>query len=153
LDWTELSYLFAVSALLVSGISPIAVVWFQNKQARQTATLLLASNAQIARRAQLANADTAAALRKIHTLVNSNLTEAEQRELDATRVMLASMREVATLKEDKGLSVSVETRAAMNIAEARIAQLAANLAHKQHQTSVADALEPIDIFSKEVTEV
>jgi len=141
--------LFAVAALLVSAISPLLVVWFQSRLARQTtvrqektAQLLLDSNAKVANAAAHANAETTAALGKIHTLVNSNLTEAQKRELDATRLMLASMREVVTLKEDRAIAIDPETTEAIAIAEDRIRELAGALTHKAAQQLVADAIQP-----------
>jgi hypothetical protein len=143
----EPTYLFAVAALMVSAISPLLVVWFQSRIARstreredRTAALLLNSNAKIAKVAAGANAETAAALGKIHTLVNSNLTDAQKRELSATRVMLASMREVVTLKEDRGIPINAETDQAIQIAEDRIRELASDLVHKDTQTELANGI-------------
>ena len=142
-----LGYLFACAALMVSGLSPLAVVFYQSRLAKantlrqdKTAKTLLDSNAEVADAAAHANADTAAALGKIHTLVNSNLTEAQDRELDATRLMLASMREVVELKEDRGIPVNNDTLEAIEIAEERIRDLAQLIAHKQQQQQLADVI-------------
>lgn len=70
---------------------------------------------------QTSNAETATALSQIYTLVNSNLTAAQLRELDSSRAMLAAMREVITLKGDR--PVAGETLDTVRRVEARIDEL------------------------------
>lgn len=112
-------------------------------QAAEAAELLLAANERVA--AQTAEADraTQARLQQIHVLVNSNLTEAQERELEATRGTLVSMREVVALSRKLGLEPAPDSLRQIESTEARIDILARNLAHKIQQTAVADgAAEP-----------
>lgn len=63
----------------------------------------------------------------IHTLVNSNMTAHMQSELEATVRELAMMREVARLHEEAGRDPTEETRSAMDLTRARVAELRAVL--------------------------
>jgi hypothetical protein len=108
------------------------------KYREDTARLLLESNARVARAAAAAQAETAMTLNTIHTLVNSNLTQAQTRELDATRAMLAAMREVVTLKEDRGVPIAQSTIDAVQQVEKRIGELARDLLYKKEQTAAAE---------------
>lgn len=63
----------------------------------------------------------------IHTLVNSNMTAHMQAELDATVRELTMMREVARLHSDAGRDPSEETVSAIQLTEARVAELRAVL--------------------------
>jgi hypothetical protein len=82
---------------------------------------------------------TAAALAAIHTLVNSQLTTARAEQLDATRVMLASLRELASFKESQGVPVSPEAAEAIELAQQRVDELARAVVYKEAQTDIADA--------------
>lgn len=126
-------------AIISAILGPLILALFQRITANEVARRLLRSNADVARQAKVAHAETTSALNAIHTLVNSNLTSAQHRELDASRAMLAAMREVITLKEDRGVPVAPETIDAVKRAEMRIAELARDLIHKQQQTDIADA--------------
>jgi DNA uptake protein ComE-like DNA-binding protein len=110
----------------------IGVTWWQHR-------ILLRSNRGIARQAAKDAASTTAALGSIHALVNSNLTAARADQLDATRVMLASLRELASYKESQGVAVSQEAAEAIELAQKRVDELARDLVHKQQQTTIADA--------------
>jgi hypothetical protein len=107
-------------------------------QTQVVADQLLESNKTIAATAANAQAGTTASLTAIHTLVNSNLTQAQNRELDATRAMLAAMREVITLKEARGAEISPTTVAAIETVEKRIAVLSHDLSHREVVTAVVD---------------
>lgn len=122
-----LSLIAVFSAIL----GPFVLAMFQRYTAAEVARRLLKSNEAVAKQARLTYEDTATALADIHALVNSNLTSAQRRELDASRAMLAAMREVITMKEDRGMPVTPETLEAINLAEKQIADLARNLAYKQ----------------------
>lgn len=115
----------------VAGVF-IGVTWWQHR-------ILLRSNRGIARQAAEDSASTTAALGAIHTLVNSNLTTARAEQLDATRVMLASLRELASYKESQGVPVSPEAAETIQLAQRRVAELAEDLSHKQEQTEIADS--------------
>lgn len=66
-------------------------------------------------------------LKVVHALVNSNMTAHMQSELDATVRELAMMREVARLHEEAGRDATDETRSAIDLTEARVAELRAVL--------------------------
>lgn len=59
----------------------------------------------------------------IYTLVNSNLLAAQLGELNATRLTLIALRELASFKEVQGFAVSAETSASIETAKARVAKL------------------------------
>jgi citrate synthase len=115
------------------------IAWLQHRSNAKTARELQASNRQVAEQAQKAHVETTTALGAIHTLVNSNLTSAQQRELAAMRDSLKSSREVISLKQDRGMPVTPETLDAIEQVETRISELARDLVHKQEQTDIADA--------------
>jgi hypothetical protein len=66
-------------------------------------------------------------LRVIHALVNSNMTAHMQSELEATVRELTMMREVARLHQEAGRDPTEETRSAIDLTEARVAELRAVL--------------------------
>jgi hypothetical protein len=124
----------------------VAAVGWQNfntskiaKQSMRVGRELLESNNAIYLQASKANFDTTRALASIHTLVNSNLAAAQQRELDATRRDLASLQEVVSLKESQGLPVSVESLTVIEEVKARIAEMTSAATHTEEQTELADS--------------
>jgi Na+-transporting NADH:ubiquinone oxidoreductase subunit NqrC len=86
--------------------------------------------------AEVAAANTSR-LDQIHTLVNSNLTAALQRELDATVVMQVALREVVALKRERGLEPDPESLAVLEDTRRRIEQLTRELEYKVKQTEAA----------------
>lgn len=116
------------------------------KQAEKAAQLLLEDNRRVASQAARTGERMFGSLTyltqqtdRIHALVNSNLTEAQQREMDATTTMLVTMREVMDLKQRQGIEPTPETLAVLDNVEARIAAMSTALDHKRDQTAIADA--------------
>lgn len=107
-------------------------------QAAKAAALLLDANERVAKQSATASEATQGQLRQIHTLVNANLTQAQQQELDATRAMYASMQEVVGLKRKLGAEPSPEALEALEVARARIVQLSRDVAHRIEQTEVGE---------------
>jgi hypothetical protein len=112
--------------------------WLQGRATRQSSRVLLESNRKIASDATQANYDVSQALKSIHTLVNSNLSAAQQRELDANRVTLTALQEVVSLKESQGLPVSQDSRTVIRQVKERIAEMAEAGYHTKQQTDIAD---------------
>jgi hypothetical protein len=108
--------------------------------ARRSAEEIAASNERVALITQQAATETAARLAAIHTLVNSNLTQAQERELDATRAMLSAMRDVVSMRQDRDLPVTLEALDAIKVIENRIMVMAGDLAHKEQLTRLAEKL-------------
>jgi hypothetical protein len=108
-------------------------------QAAEAAQLLLAANERVAAQSADAFAATQAQLGQIHLLVNSNLTEAQRRELEATVAMLVTMKEVVDLKQQGGIEPSPEALAAIRNTQERVDALTRDLNNKVQQTRVADA--------------
>lgn len=116
-------------------------------QAAQAATLLLeqqqltnakadevAGKAAIAVEIASSSADAVAdQLKQIHTLVNSNLTEAKLSELHATERDLASLREITEMRQAAGHPPTVTTLASIESATQRIAELEAELSDRHNQ--------------------
>lgn len=108
-------------------------------QAAEAAKLLLQSNYDVAQETHQSRVETTSRLDAIHTLVNSNMTSAMERELSATRAMLVQMREVISLKEDRGVPIMAETTVIIREVEKRIKELADDLRYKKQQTDLAEA--------------
>jgi hypothetical protein len=108
-------------------------------QAAEAARLLLQANERRAKQSAQEFAATQRQLAQIHTLVNSNLTEAQGRELEATRAMLITMQEVVDLKRKGGVEPSQEAIDAIDATRSRVDALSRDLAQKVEQTKVADA--------------
>ena len=101
----------------------------------QAAALLLAANERVAE----ATADVQSRLAQIHVLVNSQLTAAEHRELEATKALLGTMLELAALRRDGGTEPSVEAQDLIMETEFRVAALEASLAERAEVTERAAA--------------
>jgi hypothetical protein len=112
-----------------------ALTWFRRSILAKTAGMLH----DITLRTETAHTETASMLRTIHTLVNSNLTTAQQDQLDSMRAMLRSDREIITIKQERGLPITAADFENIEQVEMRIAELARNLVHKKVQTDLADA--------------
>jgi len=107
-------------------------------QAAEAAKLLLVANERVAQQTEAADRATQAKLEQIHVLVNSNLTEAQERELAAMKAMLVSMREVVALSRKLEAEPAPESLSQIVSTEQRISVLERNLAHKQAQTIKAN---------------
>jgi hypothetical protein len=118
--------------------SPLLVVWYQKRGTDKVAAQLIQTNAAIADEAHKTRVETTARLDAIHTLVNSNLTAAQERELSMARALVISMGEVISLKEDRGIPIAKKTRDVIRELENRIEDMAADLAHKKQQTFLAE---------------
>lgn len=105
------------------------------QKTREAAELLVENNKVVAETAEITNGK----LDQIHTLVNSNMTEALQSELDSVRAQLAMMRELITFKVAQGVEPSEETAATLKALEIKAQKLAANLKDRLEQTKIADA--------------
>jgi hypothetical protein len=77
-------------------------------------------------------------LDQIHALVNSQLTEAQQRALSADRWSLALAREVVALKRERGLEPDPESLAVIEETQNRVDRLARELERRTEQTKLAD---------------
>ena len=101
-----------------------------SEQAASAAALLVESNKLVAEKAAQTREDITGQLKIIHTLVNSQMTEAKQRELDATIRELASLREVMDLKRAAGIEPTAETLEMIRATEVSIRELRVNLADR-----------------------
>jgi Mg2+ and Co2+ transporter CorA len=128
----------ALIALVASVLSPLLLAWQLNVSAIEdrdanwaredaVAARLLASNERVARGTRI----TGEKLDVIHDLVNSNLESALRGERDANAATLAMMRELVALKRANGHEPSIETLAAIETLENRIAELDAMLADRR----------------------
>ena len=71
----------------------------------------------------------------VHTLVNSNLTQAMEGELDQTRITLALLRKVMALHSQGGTEASPADLGAVAQAEAKVAQLENLLAVRDRKST------------------
>jgi len=77
-------------------------------------------------------------LRVIHTLVNSTLTAALQAELDSTRREEMLLRELLSMREDSGATVSDDQRAALGAVQRKIGELSRAMEDRRMQNRAAD---------------
>jgi hypothetical protein len=90
----------------------------------------IARTDEVARMAAVANAQVQSQLtaideqgKKIHILVNSDMTAARTNERDQTRLTLLALKRVQMLSENLGLVISDEELKAIDVAEKRITEL------------------------------
>lgn len=93
---------------------------------------------EVAVAAEVAQAETHSQLDQIHTLVNSELFEAQRRELAATEAQLVAMREVVDLRQAGGVEPTAADEDALLELEMRINGMARGLAAKARQTDAAE---------------
>jgi hypothetical protein len=104
------------------------------KQAREAASLLVASNERIAAQ----NSETQGRLKEIHTLVNSNLTNEMRERLVAVAAQVALTKEVQRLNAANGLQVDPESAATLINLENVVASLSKSLDERTTATIAAD---------------
>jgi len=98
-------------------------------QAETAANLAAERDAKVA--GQLSRIDAQA--RRIHTLVNSDMTAARQSERDQAQAMITVLRKVITLAEERGLVPEESDIDALQAAEQRVVDLDRILADRMHQ--------------------
>jgi len=103
-------------------------------QAREAAEKLVASNAEVAAAAKETGAQTLAAVGVIHTLVNSNLTEAIEDSLVSAEAALLTMHELASFRPP-----APEGLARIATMEDKVASLRIKLADRREQGAMAEA--------------
>ena len=81
-------------------------------------------------------------LKEIHTLVNSNLTEALRAELESTMRELASLKLIVDLNRERGREPTIEALALIGSTEKRIKELQVNLDHRVKQAKLLDQTHP-----------
>jgi hypothetical protein len=123
---------------VVVVLGALIMTWYQARAYRQVATKVLKSNAEVAKQAAEADAETSRQLASIHILVNSNLSTAQQNELNATRRDLASLEALVSLKESQGLPVSEESLGVIEEVKARIKELSKSVKQKDEKTVEAN---------------
>ena len=140
----QLALIVAIPAI----VSPLLLAWINDRTQRKAKLLeaairrqekledyarqdrvatALATNNRIV---EQANRQTNTKLDVIHTLVNSNMTAALQSELDATKREMVMMIEVIDLKKASGKLPSEEALHAVELTQAKIAELQATLADR-----------------------
>ena len=132
-------WVIAIALLLLLQM-PLLVIYTRRTTRTDNdriAATLVASNETLASQTRTDHRETTAALGQIHTLVNSNLTDAQRLQLAAMRALQLSSAQVIAMKQDRGMSTEEDNERAAELATA-IKTLAANLTHKQEQTDIAD---------------
>jgi hypothetical protein len=134
------TFWLAVIALLLLLQMPLLVIYTRRttrKDHARIAKTLVESNAGVAKQLATDHAETRSALGQIHTLVNSNLTDAQRLQLAAMRALQIQSQQVISMKQDRGVPVADDVENVRLVASA-IEDLARNIAHKQEQTDIAD---------------
>jgi hypothetical protein len=138
-DWTRQD---AIASKQQSAADLVAL------QAQEAAALLLASNKKVATAAAQAATshdekleDLAVGQAAIHTLVNSQMTDALQSQLEAKRESLAALLEIIDLKKAAGQEPTPEALAAVDAIQVKVGELEHNLADRHTQAEVVVAQE------------
>ena len=118
-------------------------------KAAEAARLLLAANERVAAQTAAATKATQGQLQQIHTLVNSNLTEAQQRQLDAMKIMIVTMKEVVRLNARDG-EPSQEAVLEIERAQGRADALQHDIKRREEQTKVGEL--QVQIFEQKEEE-
>lgn len=101
----------------------------------EAARLLLAANERVANSTGATNER----LDVIHALVNNEKTQGMYTQLNETRRGLISLREIVSLKEERGKQPSVEALAEIRATEERISKLQADILDREQQQAAIDA--------------
>lgn len=117
-------------------------------QAQEAADKLVQSNADVAAAAKETGAKTLAAVGVIHTLVNSNLTDAIEASLVASEANLTSLRELADLRLGLGQKPTTEALAMFRSVEGQVSELRLKLQDRKRQGVLAQ----IQILAEEQRE-
>ena len=131
-----------VVAVFASITAPLILAVFTARMHRQDREADWARQDILAGRAAELAKETNGKLDVIHTLVNSQLTAAMQSELDAIVREVAMMLEVIALKKAAGFEPTKDALAALDAAQAKVADLTAKLedrARAQDRASEGDA--------------
>lgn len=127
--------LLALAALIASSLAPVllAIVTTRERRAETRERwdhedAMAAGAAAAAATQRLHNAAVAEQLDAIHSLLDSELTQAQQRELDAARALLARSQEVIDLRRGAGTQPSVAEEDHLLELEIRITAMAELLA-------------------------
>jgi len=143
----SIEIMFALfTALFVSITSPLIVARFTNEARRREKELDWKREDLVAQRLedQVREATRIAALSdskldQIHTLVNSNMTEARQGELDASRRELAQLKINVRLLERLGNDVPPDAIKIIEFTKQTIRKLEHELDERNKQTKLAEA--------------
>jgi hypothetical protein len=111
-------------------------------QAAVAAELLVASNERAAANAELTlgkldQIDKQA--KRIHTLVNSDMTAARQEQLDQIRITVTVLKRVIDLAAKNGIKPDKQDVESLARAESRVAELESILADRAHQMQLVEA--------------
>jgi hypothetical protein len=111
-------------------------------QAAEAARLLVANNIRIEaaekeQMAKLVQIDLQA--KRIHTLVNSDMTAARQSELDQTRAIVTVLKRVIAMDESRHIEPDEKDVLALAAAERRVSDLEAILADRMNQMREVEA--------------
>jgi hypothetical protein len=141
---TQQQQVASAAAALVKEVAAQAETAARKLQNAQQATI--ARTDEVARLAEL-RADRSdekldqidLQARRIHTLVNSDMTAARQSELDTTRVIVAVLRRVIALARDRGIQPDPKDVDALDAAERRAVELEQILADRLSQMRQVEA--------------
>lgn len=125
-------------SLLISTFTTVFMAWLLNKSHKEERKIDMDRQDRVAIQVVNASDITNEKLDTIHILVNSNMTAALQAELDATIRELAMMKEVIALNRAAGRAPSNEASKALEMTQAKIRELTAQLNDRLRQTRIAD---------------
>jgi hypothetical protein len=109
-----------------------------SEQAAAAAALLVASNRDVALKADETRKELGGQLRVIHTLVNSQLTEALELALAAKIATLAATKALAVANQRQGAAVSPGDLDVIKLMESEITELRSKLADRKHAQDQVD---------------
>jgi hypothetical protein len=131
------------SALFATALMSVLLIGKQRRRERSedraerqaVADRLYAQN----KRVELAALDTKGALKEIHTLVNSQLTDAKVSELESARLTLVMAKRIIARDEKDGITPTEEDRDTIRATQAKIETLEALVKDRAAQQAKVDA--------------
>jgi hypothetical protein len=131
------------SALFTSVLMSVLLIGKQRRRERsedkverqEVANRLLTQNKKV----ELAALDTKESLKEIHTLVNSQLTDAKVSELESARLTLILAKRIIARDEKDGITPTQEDRDTIRATQAKIEKLEALVKDRAAQQAKVDA--------------
>jgi hypothetical protein len=93
----------------------------------------------VAEKLDVTSTEQTGQLKQIHTLANSSMTEAMERELSSHKTSLVSLTELVEVKKAGGKEPSAATEEQISVLRETISELEAKLEDRLKQTERADA--------------
>jgi hypothetical protein len=130
----------AASALLSAALMSVLLIGKQRRRERNEDQAALAGIAgRLNHTVELAARETKESLKEIHTLVNSQLTDAKVSELDSARLTLILAKRIIARDDKEGITPTQEDRDIIGATQSKIEALEALVKDRATQQAKVDA--------------